>query len=447
MFGELTSRVAILRPLALRDFRLFWTGLAVSLIGDGIYIITVAWQALEINNSPSAIAFIGAAWMAPQVATLLVGGVLADRYDRRKLMILADLIRLAALASLSVLAFSGNLEIWHMVLLSALYGFGDALFGPAFGAYVPQLVPRNLLVSANALDQLVRPLALYMLGPALGGFLFASGGAGFAFAVDAGTFVVSALALVAVRTSGKPPTTDRVTIKGAVKDMKEGFAFVRSQRWLWATLLTAAITLFAYWGPLEILVPFLIKNELNAGAAGYGAVLAAGGVGAVIMAVLMAAIGMPRRFMTVLYISWGIACGLIGLLALATDIWHAMLVLFVSEGAYAVGTIIWITTIQSYVPDRLRGRVTSFDWFVSVSLMPFSFMLVAPISEAIGVETTLIAGGVLAAVAAFLVLLIPRSREIEQRTPPPETTVQQPDSPAKVPIPLPTPPSAWIPKK
>ena len=367
----------------------------------------------------------------------LFGGVLADRYDRRKVMIAADLIRVAGVAGLALLTFLGILEVWHMVILAGLYGTGGALFIPASNALIPQLVPARLLVNANAVDQLVKPVTKYLLGPALGGVLLSIGGAGVAFTVDACTFGVVLLALLAIRTTDLPAVTGRLTVRKTVTDIKEGFAFVRSQRWLWTNLLTVAIGVLCYWGPLKVLVPVLVKNKLGGGASAYGTVLAAGGVGAALTAVLITVIGVPRRCMTPMYLILGFACATIGLLALATQAWHAMLVLFASQGAFAVATIIWLTVVQSNVPSHIRGRVTSFDWFVSVSLMPLSYLLVVPVSKAIGVGGTLIAGSLLAAIAAVAVLTVPGIREFELREEDElsGSIVEQPDTRTEVPIP------------
>ena len=162
-------RVGVLRPLEVRDFRLLWSGLAISLIGDGIFFVALPWQVLELSNSPTALALVGAVWTVPMVVFLLLGGVIADRFDRRRVMLTADAIRLVANATLGVLSVTGHVELWHVFLLAALYGVGEALFFPAFSALVPEIVPTQLLVQANSLDSFVRPLGAQLLGPAVGG--------------------------------------------------------------------------------------------------------------------------------------------------------------------------------------------------------------------------------------------------------------------------------------
>ena len=133
----------MLRPLRDRDFRLLWAGMTVSLLGDGVYLVAVAWQAYDVSNSPAALAVTGIAWTLPTVLLLPFGGTLSDRIGRRPLMITADLLRAAAVGVISVLSLSGHLEIWHLVVLSAMFGVGEALFGPSFTAIVPEILPRR----------------------------------------------------------------------------------------------------------------------------------------------------------------------------------------------------------------------------------------------------------------------------------------------------------------
>jgi len=177
----------ILRPLAIRDFALLWTGAAVSLLGDGVYIVAIAWQVYEISDTPTALSLIGVAWTLPMAAFLLVGGMVSDRVDRRRIMIATDLVRALAVAVIAVLSLTGVLELWHLFLLAIVFGTGDAFFGPAFNATVPQIVPQRMLVQANSLDQFIRPFMMALAGPAIGGLTVAALGAGAAFALDAGS--------------------------------------------------------------------------------------------------------------------------------------------------------------------------------------------------------------------------------------------------------------------
>jgi Transmembrane secretion effector len=405
--------IKILRPLAIRDFALLWTGAAVSLLGDGVYIVAIAWQVYELSNTPTALSLIGVAWTLPMAAFLLVGGVVSDRIDRRKIMIATDLVRAVAVAVIAVLSLSGVLELWHLFLLAVVFGTGDAFFGPAFNSTVPQIVPQRLLVEANSLDQFIRPFMMALAGPALGGLTVAALGAGAAFALDAGSFVLSALAISLMSGTFRADRSEEES-SSALADLREAFQFVRRQPWLWGTLLGAAISLLAFWGPIEVLVPFRIKNDLGGDAADFGLVLAAGGVGAILAAVVMAQLGLPRKHMTFMYVAWAIGCLGIAGLAFATVLWQAMASSFFQQALFASGLVVWGTLMQTLVPSRLLGRVTSLDWLVSTSLVPISFALTGPIAAAIGAEATLAGAGVIACAATLLCLLIPGMRDTER---------------------------------
>ena len=178
----------MLEPLRIRDFRLLWTGMTVSLVGDGIFLVALAWQTYDLSSSPSTLGWISAAYVSPMVVVLLAGGVLTDRVDRRMLMIAADLIRAGSIGAIGALAVAGQLGLWELAVLAAVTGVGDALFAPAFGSIVPDIVPRDLLPQANSLDQFVRPVS-GLVGPAIAGVLIASSGVGTAFLADAATFL------------------------------------------------------------------------------------------------------------------------------------------------------------------------------------------------------------------------------------------------------------------
>src|SRR5688500_2188126 len=172
----MVDRVGILRPLRVRDFALLWTGLAVSFIGDGIYFIAIPWQTYDLSNSPSALSAVGVAWSLPQIVLLLASGVLSDRVDRRHMMIAGDLVRGVAVGAIGLLSITGELTLAWLIGLVAVFGMGQAIFGPAFHSIVPTIVPSDLLVQANSLGQFVRPFAWTLIGPVVGGVLVAGVG-------------------------------------------------------------------------------------------------------------------------------------------------------------------------------------------------------------------------------------------------------------------------------
>jgi MFS family permease len=408
-------RVGVLRPFAIRDFRLLWFGMSVSMFGDGVFFVALIWQAYELTESPGKVALIGLAWTVPMVALLLVGGVISDRLDRRLVMIASDVIRGCAVTVLGVLAVTGNVELWHLVVLVAAYGAGDALFPGAFNALVPQLVPSEQLVQANSVDQLVRPLMLLMIGPAVGGLIVAGGGAGAAFLVDAGTFAVSTFALALMRSR---PAQRAEDAGGMLAEIREGFRFVRSATWIWGTLVCASLFLLVYIGPWDVLIPYVVKNELGATARDLGFVYAASGLGAVIAAVVRAQRRLPRRAITFMYLAFTLEASMLVVYGFAAAVWHMLIAAFVAGVCIASANVVWMTLLQRRVPGYLLGRVTSLDWLISTSLTPISFAVIGPVADAVGVQETLVAAGVIATVVTFAFLFIPGMRDLEREPQP-----------------------------
>jgi MFS family permease len=403
-------RFRMLAPLRLRDFRLLWTGMTVSLLGDGVFLVAIAWQVYQLTNAPTALAAVGIAMTVPHVLFLLVGGVVTDRVDRRRVMLAADLVRGLAIGCMGYLSVTGNLELWHLMALSAAYGAGTAFFGPAFDAIVPDIVPQDLLGEANSLDQFVRPAALRLLGPALGGSLIAAVGVGWAFVLDGASFAVSILALLLMR----PRPVEHEGGESAAREIRQGFSYVRSHVWLWGTFAAATIAYLLFMGPTEVLVPYVVKNDLGGGARTLGFVFAMGGVGAIGAAVLMGQRALPRRFITFMFVTWALATFAVAGYGLATMSWQVMAACLVFNALETAGTIVWATTKHRLVPSALLGRVASFDWFISIGLVPVSFALTGPVAAAIGARTTLVLAGVLGGIVTLAGLFLPGMRRVER---------------------------------
>jgi DHA3 family tetracycline resistance protein-like MFS transporter len=406
------SRRGLLAPLRERDFRLLWTGMCISLLGDGAFLVALAWQVYELENAPAAMGIVGIAMTVPTIVFLLVGGVASDRFDRRRIMICADLARLVAAGTLAALTLSHALELWHAVALVAVYGTGQAFFAPAFDGLVPELVRPHQLPQANALDQIVRPIALRMAGPALGGLLVGAAGAGAAFALDAASFAASAAAVMAMRPGVRREVGPSSSVLG---DLRDGWRFIRARPWLWATFLSAAIAYLLFMGPVEVLLPYVVKNELDAGAADLGLVFAAGGLSSVLAAAVVGQRGVPRREITFIYSVWFLATLAVAGYGLASSVWQLMLACALFNALETVGTIVWITAKQRRVPGSMLGRVSSLDWLISIGLLPLSFALTGPVSEAVGVRETLIGAGLLGAAVTLAGLLVPGVRAIERQ--------------------------------
>jgi MFS family permease len=404
------TRLNLLVPLRHRDFRLLWAGMTVSLLGDGIFLVAMAWQAYELWNAPAALSLLGIGMTIPTLAFLLPAGVLSDRLDRRLLMLCSDTLRALVIGALAVLSLTGHLTFWQLVAIVGIYGVGTAFFTPAFEAIVPDIVPAGELAAANSLDQLVRPIALRLVGPALGGFLVAAIGAGGAFAVDAASFGASTAAIFLMRPPAHPRSEHA---RSSLNAVKEGLVFVRRRVWLWGTLLSAAIAYLAFMGPAEVLLPYVVKNDLHASASDLGLVFAAGGVGAIGAALVMGQRGHPRRDVTFMYGTWTLATLAVAGYGLATASWQLMVACLLFHALETAGTIVWATIKQRHVPASMLGRVSSLDWLISIGLLPLSFALTAPMASLFGVRATLVGAAAIGGVFTLGALFLPGMRDIE----------------------------------
>ncbi|HEX6703005.1 MAG TPA: MFS transporter [Gaiellaceae bacterium] len=407
--GGLATR-GLAAPLRHLDFRILWVGMAVSLLGDGIFLVAVAWESYALWNAPAAFSIVGIGMTVPTVVFLLAGGVVSDRYDRRLVMLWADGVRAASVGVLALLVAAGELRFWQLVALVAIYGAGTAFFTPAFEAVVPDLLPAEDLPAANSLDQLVRPVALRLAGPLLGGVAVAVGPA-LAFAVDAASFAASLLAVLAI--DPRPPVSDGAA-PSAVGAVREAYGFIRRRVWLWATLASAAVAYLVFLGPTEVLLPYVVKNELHASAGTLGLVFGAGGLGAVLGAVWMGKRGHPRRDVTFMYGVWTVATLAVAGYGIATRAWQLMLACLLFNALEAAGTIVWSTIKQRHVPGAMLGRVSSLDWLISIGLLPISFALTAPVAAVVGVRATLIGAAIVGAAATVAPLFLRGIRDIEE---------------------------------
>src|SRR5690349_22733554 len=227
------------KSLTIRSFALLWSGQQLSALGDSIYRVALAWWILEKTGSATAMSTIFIFASAPMLVFLFVGGVTVDRYPRAPVMLLSDVLRGLLIGIVAVLAFSHRLEVWHIYVVSLLFGIVGAFFGPAYRAIVPEIVPRELLPSANGLTTLSLQLA-DIAGPAVGALIVSKSGSPTAFTIDSLSFVISVLCLAPlVRLAlSRPAPKDR---KSLLHDFREGVEVVRKSSWLWITIVIASL--------------------------------------------------------------------------------------------------------------------------------------------------------------------------------------------------------------
>jgi Transmembrane secretion effector len=270
-----------------------------------------------------------------------------------------------------------------------------------------------VLAQANSLDQLIRPIALRLVGPAVGGILVGAIGTDWAFTLDAASFVVSGSALLMMSPGRRLRAASASAAPSVRTEIAAGMRYVRGHAWLWATLLSAAVAYLLFMGPTEVLLPFIVKDHLHDGAADLGLIFAAGGLGSLLCAIGIGQRGLPRRSITFMYVCWTLATLAIAGYGLAGGLWGLMLASVAFNTLETAGTIAWATAKQRHVPAHLLGRVSSLDWLISIGLLPVSFALTGPVSAALGTRTTLVGAGVLGAVVTFAALLVPGVRSLD----------------------------------
>lgn len=276
----------MLTALSGRDSRLLWLSQTASVIGDALVLVAVGLFVTRLTGDPADVGLVLGAYSLPLLLLVLFGGVVADRLPRQQVMIISDVVRAVLHGTLALLIVTGAVQIWHMVVIGALFGTAEAFFRPAYTGLVPQTVPEEQIQSAQALTGVSRELAA-MAGPALATALVLGVGGAAAFALDAATFVVSALLLVRVRGRDRGEPVERSSV---LRELAEGWQAVRTRAWVWATVLAYSVALFTALAPFFVLGA-AVAQDLYGSDTVYGLANAAWGVGTVAGAVDVMVVG------------------------------------------------------------------------------------------------------------------------------------------------------------
>ncbi len=390
--------------LRTREFRLLFSGQAVSVLGDRMAVVALAFAVLEIGGSVSDVGLVLAVGAFPLVATVLAGGVVADRASRRTVMLVADLARLASQGTMAALLIAGVAEVWMLALLFGVTGAATGFFSPASTGLLPEVVLSEQLQPANAL----RASAVStgeILGPVVGGVLVAAAGAGWAIAIDAATFVVSAACLAMLRV----PARVAAQRSAFLADLREGWIAFRARRWVWTFVLYFAIVNLL-WGAWGTLGPVVAERDLG-GAAAWGTILAAMGVGALAGSVLAAHVK-PRRPLFFVALAFGIFTLPLAFLAAAPPVPVIACGAMLSGAGLAVNVSLWETTLQRHIPGESLSRVSSYDWFGSLAFYPLGLAVWGPVAAVIGVSVSLWLAFGLAVAVTLALLSVPDIRRL-----------------------------------
>ncbi len=389
------------RPLRFRDFRLLFTGETISVVGDYFHFVALAWLTLQLTGSGLALGSVLMVAAIPRAVFMVVGGALSDRWSPRSLMLYSNAVRAVLVGIIAALVLTGQIQLWHLYLMAAVFGVVDALFYPAINSIVPMLVDEDALAPANALLQGSQQLA-GLIGPAIAGFVVALVQTGPAFVVDAVSFAVAATALLFVvggRRAPKPSGEEHPNLLGSIR---AGFGYAWGDPPVRSLLLLTAAFNFAVTGPLLVGLPFLSEHQLGGNSATFGVLLSAFGAGSVLGAIGAGALPrVPRLGAIVLTIAAGLgaAMALIGVAPNVPAAFGLLAGMGLGAGFINVHIISWL---QGRTAEEMRGRVMSIVMLGSVGLTPFSYALAGLIVDVGAVPVMFAAGGAILFGASLL---------------------------------------------
>jgi MFS family permease len=393
------------RPLRQRRFRLLWFGRVASAIGDAIVPVALTFAVLSIHGSATALGGVLASFTIARVVFTLAGGVVADRFSRRTIMLGCDLLRAAVQAFIAVMLLTHHMTLAAFIACEALFGMASAFFGPAADGLVPQTIDPGDLQAANALLGISRN-TLNVFGPAVSGLLLWVAGPGYVFAIDAASFVVSAAFLA--RLDVDAPI--RAPLRSFASELREGFREVTSRGWVRAPILGFAISNFTL-ASFLVLGPLVFITHFDNAKQDWGIVSACGSIGAIVGAFASVKLA-PRHPLYGAFISTTLLA--IPIASLAEPLaWEVIAIAWgFGMGSVALANTWWETTLQRRIPEHVYSRVRSYDILVSFVFMPVGLIAFGPLTEWIGLEHTLLAAAVIAAVTNLAVAFTPAVRAV-----------------------------------
>lgn len=403
-----------LRPFAHREFRVLISALSISIFGSGMWAVAMVYEVIHLGGGPLELSLVATAASIGLVGFVLAGGIAADRFPQRLLIIAVEGANLAVIATVTLLAMLNVLQLWHLALGAFVLGVGQAFFFPAYSAILPRILPAEDLLAANGMEGTVRPILQQAAGPAIAGILVAAFSPAHAVAgVAACHFLAFGIlnflnrrALVGTDADGA--SSEASAGRSFLQDLREGFSYTVRTPWLLWTLVWACLSVLFLIGPIEVLLPFVVRDQLGGDSRMFGFLLAVMGVGSAVAALATASFPFPRRYLTVMVVTWGLGSLPVAAIGFMDSVWllgGAMLIFGVTEG---MGTVIWGTLLQRRVPRHLLGRISSLDFFVSLALMPVSMALAGPVAEVVPIWLIFLVAGLVCPVMAFVAVFAAR---------------------------------------
>jgi MFS family permease len=381
-----------------RNFRLLVSARAISFFGTNLAPIAVAFAVLGLTGSATDVGFAFAAWTLAQIATLLVGGVVADRLPRRRVMIASDTANFCVRAAMGALLVAGAMDVWVLVGLQAVGGAASAFYSPASSGLVPETVPSRLLQQANGYMSIARYLA-FPLGAAAGGTIVATIGSGWALLLDAGTYATSALLLSRLRL---PQRARTAAAPNFARELREGWHAFTEHTWVW--LLTGWISLYFLitYAPFFVLGPYVAKANLG-GAAAWAVIVTGEAIGSLAGGLVGLRLR-PNRSLLVIGGLFALTAVQCVLLAVRGPVAVIAAAAALAGFAFSFGTVVWDTSLQERIPREKLSRVSAYNWMGAMAFLPAGYAIAGPVADAIGISTSLWIGAawIVASTAAVL---------------------------------------------
>ena len=406
-----------LLPLATRDYRLLFAAVGIEVFGTGMWTIVMVFQVLALNDSPLALSAVATGMSLGLFAFAILGGVVSDRFSKRRLSSAAQGGPALVMAAVATLSLTGTIELWHVGVASFAMGAGSAFFYPAYSAYLPQVLPPEQLLAANGLEGALRPSMGQGLGPALGGIIVGAFFPAIGAVIVAASYGIAFLIVLFLsrqEETNEAAATDQANVWD---DLKAGIRYVAGTRWLLWTLIFGSSLALIIQGPIEVLLPFLTRDRFEDAEATFGILLAAFGIGGAVGSLVVSSLKLPRRYLTFMILCWGGGTLPLVLLGTADSLPLMLASLFVVGAATGAGVVIWGTLLQRLVPLDMIGRVASLDFFVSIAFMPVSIAIAGPLSLLVPVESIFIVAGIIPPALALLALAAGRMRIVELQHP------------------------------
>lgn len=405
------KRGGFLAPLRLANFRMLVAGQTISRLGDQFYFVAIPWLVLRVSDSPASLALVSGALAAALGIFTLVGGVLADRYGPRALMLGSDVARLLVIGVLAALALVSTPPLWLLIALSALLGIGGGLFYPASAAMIPFLVHQDDLQAANSFDQIASQTGNF-LGPGIAGAVLGATRLAFGFVIDAITFAVSVFSLVFIRVpkhgaSHAEASGTAEKPKGGMRALVEAFRFLYATPFLFTMVLLSLLANFAVNGLFEVALPLLLKQWVGIanGPQALGIVISGFGFGSVVGAVAAGVTGKLGHKSVI-----AVSCLLpVGVLVGISPFLGSALLLAASFAVIGIliglGNVLFITLMQRFIPMEMMGRMMSIMFLGSFVGTPLSIAAYGVAASFVpNISWLFVAGGALFAVAGVIAL-------------------------------------------